>query len=905
MKPDRWRQIEHLYHAALERAPDGRAAFLDAASTGDRELRREVESLLAYDEPAANFITSPPDAVAAEMLAAEPAPAFIGSSIHQYRILSSLGRGGMGEVYLAEDTRLRRKVAVKLLPSEFMADAERVRRFEQEARAASALNHPNILIIHEIGKAPTKEGGAHYIVSEFVAGETLRALIERGRLGIHQATAIAEQAACALSAAHQAGIIHRDIKPENVMLRPDGLVKVLDFGLAKLTEEEQGDKGRGGQGDNPFVPLSPCPPLHLFSSTTPGMVMGTVSYMSPEQARGLRVDHRTDLFSLGVMLHEMVAGRRPFEGETASDVIAAILRAEPPAIGRMRPDVPTELERIVSRMLEKDREARCQSAAELRADLQRVLRRMEAETGETRAVTTGEQAAEETTGKRPVAATGRERRTRRHVWQATVIGLLIVAAIGYVKYFRASPATTSSEFKSLAVLPLENLSGDPAQEYFADGMTDALIGNLAKIGALRVISRTSAMHYKGARKPLPEIARELNVDVVIEGTVLRSGDRVRIHAQLIQAANDRHLWSETYERDLRDALKLQSEVAQTIAREIQTRITPADQARLTGHREGNREAFDAYLQGRYHRNKGSEAALRTAIAHLQRAIRLDPNYALAYAELARCYNTFSTVLISAQPPLELRRLAEEAAAQALALDGSIVEARLALGHVKNYNWDWRGAEREFKQALELSPNNADVHNHYARFLVANGRAREAIAEIEYAQQLDPLSTDIGTYRGYALLCARRYDEAIRQFQSVLVMDPNYQRAYWHLGQAYAANNQFDEAIRTYETLAALAGRTPSMLGFLGQSYGLAGRRTEANQILNELLELSRRRYVTPPAVASVYMGLGDNDRAFAWLEKAYQERSNYLAYLNVFPGVDSLRPDPRFQELVRRIGLTQ
>ena len=483
--------------------------------------------------------------------------------------------------------------------------------------------------------------------------------------------------------------------------------------------------------------------------------------------------------------------------------------------------------------------------------------------------------------------------------------MVLLLGLGWFWFARRAPAVASGPIKSLAVLPLANLSGEATQEYFADGMTDALIGDLAKLGGVQVISRTTAMHYKGTQKTLPQIADELHVEAFVEGTVQRAGEHVRIRVKLINAATDAPLWAESYERDVRDVMMLQSEVAQTIARAIQTRITPAEQTRLADTRPVNREAFDAYLLGRSYREKGSEAELRKAIEQFQCALALDANYAAAYAELARCYTTLSTVVIGAQPPQELRQLAEQAASQALALDGNQVEAQLARGYVKNYNWDWDGAARDFKRALELSPNNADAHYYHARYLTAHGRTGEALAEIDYAQRLDPLSVDIGTYRGYVLLNARRYDEAISQFNHVLVRDPAYQRAYWHLAHAYTANRQFDEAIRTFEKQATLAGRTPSILGFLSECYGLAGRTAEARQTLQELLALSRQRYVTPPAVACAYIGLGDKEQAFVWLEKAYQERSNFMAYLKVFPLVDPLRDDPRFADLVRRIGLAQ
>ncbi len=488
---------------------------------------------------------------------------------------------------------------------------------------------------------------------------------------------------------------------------------------------------------------------------------------------------------------------------------------------------------------------------------------------------------------------------------AAVAALLIVG-LAWILSGRRAPAVEPGQIKSLAVLPLENLSGDPAQEYFADGMTDALIGDLAKIGALRVISRTSTMHYKGTKKSLPQIASELKVDAVVEGTVQRSGNHVRIRAQLIHAATDAHLWAETYERDLRDVLELQGEVTRAIAHEIQTRITPAEQARLARHAAANPKAFDDYLQGRYlYGNKPTKENLEKAIEYFQSAIREDPAYAQAYAGLADCYNLLGSVMHSVLLPREARRRAAEAAGKALQFDSELAEAHVALGYAKNYNWDWAVAEQEFKRAIELNPNYADAHIRYSQCLVSRGRLEEAIAEANRARELDPFSLHTSALRGFVLENARRYPEAIEQLRRVIAMDPNHYSAHWFLGHTYAANRQFDEAIATSEKAVALSDRAPGALGFLGMAYGLAGRKDEANQVLKELLEFNRRRYVTPASVASVYIGLGNKDQAFVWLEKAYRERSNFMAFLKVLPIVDPLRSDPRFDDLLRRIGLAQ
>jgi TolB-like protein/DNA-binding winged helix-turn-helix (wHTH) protein/Flp pilus assembly protein TadD len=501
--------------------------------------------------------------------------------------------------------------------------------------------------------------------------------------------------------------------------------------------------------------------------------------------------------------------------------------------------------------------------------------------------------------------TGSDRRTRPSWLVGLLLALALLAAvtIGYVLLRRETPQPQIA-VSSIAVLPLENLSGDPEQEYFADGMTDALIGDLANLGQLRVISRTSSMQYKGTKKSLPQIAAELKVDAVVEGTVQRSGDRVTIRAQLIHAATDHHLWSATYERDLRDILDLQKEIAQIIALKVQTTTSPLEQAQLTSRRPIQPKAFDDYLQGRYlYWNKRTEENLVKAIEYFQSAINEDSNYARAYVGLADCYNALGAVQFGRLPPMGARRRAEEAALKALELDAELAEAHTALGYARHFNWNWVAAEQEFKRAIELNPNYANAHNFYASYLMSRGRVEESLAASNRARELDPLSLSISANRGFLLENARRYDEAIEQLNRVIAVDPNHYQAYWFLGHTYAANGQIQDAIAASEKAVELSERSPGALGMLGLIYGLAGRKSDATRILNELLKLNETRYVTPAALANTYIGLGDKDRAFLWLERAYEERSNFIAFLKVFPIVDPLRSDPRFDSLLERTGL--
>ena len=879
MKPKRHEKTDkifEIFQAALELDQESRNAFLDRQCDGDAEMRREVESLLAYDERAEQFIGSPVFEEDPELLLGDESNSLsMKESVGPFKIVRRLGSGGMGVVYLAQDSRLGRNVALKLLGRNLIGDSQSRTRFLREARLASALDHPNICTIHEIGEA----AGLLFIAMQYLEGETLKQVVGGRPLAFDNLISISVQVANALAAAHARGIIHRDIKSSNIIITTRGQAKVLDFGLAKPLEKEDSDT----------------------DLTRAGTVLGTPTYMSPEQAQGEPADHRSDIFSFGVVMYEMATGRIPFKAKSQTETLNAVINQPHIPVADLNKDLPPELCIVIDRTLRKQPDDRYQSVDDMKSDLCRV-----AQSVGLPGYSSSDPMMVPYVPVSPYVQRARvkKRITPRGRWQMSAIALLalILVAIIYLKFFRG-PSLSAGEIRSLAVLPLENLSGDPTQEYFADGMTDALIGDLARIRGLQVISRTSAMYYKGAKKSLQEIAGELRVDAVVEGTVQRSGERIVIRAQLIQAATDRHLWAETYERDLRDVLALQSEIAHAIVREIQLKITPAERARLAPNRPVNRKAFDDYLQGRFlYFNRGTEENLHKAISFFQSAVEEDPTYAPAYAAMADCYNFLGSHQIGAVPPTDARRQGEEAARKALEFDSEMAEAHTALGYVNHYNWDWAEAEQEFKRAIELNPNYAYAHVVYSGFLVARGRLEEAVAEANRAQELDPFSLGISSQRGFVLENARRYDEAIEQFRRVIAMDQNNYQAHWYLGHTYAVSGRLDEAIAASEKAASLS-RTPGALGFLGMCYGLAGRTADANKILSELLELNGRRYVSPPSLANVYIGLGDKDKAFLWLEKAYQERSYYMAYLKVFPGHDSLRSDPRFDDLLRRMRL--
>ncbi len=872
MDAKQWGQIKEIYDRALDLSREEREGFLAKACAGDDDLRREVESLLAAHDAAGTFLQAPAVEVAAREIVADevssPVPQLIGRELANYRIVSLLGRGGMGEVYSAQDTRLNRVVALKILPAGMATDQDRMRRFIREAKAASALKHPNVATIYDIGK----HDGTSFIAMEYIEGQTLAAKISGRPLDVGEIVEITIQVADALGEAQSKGVTHRDIKPSNIMLTPRGQVKVLDFGLAKITRPEW----QAVSSD-----------ISTTSRTDTGVVMGTAPYMSPEQALGQEVDHRSDIFSLGVLTYEMTAGCRPFTGANATEIIDRILHGQPEPIVQYNEHAPAELERIVNRCLEKERERRYQSAGELLQDLRKLRREFES-------------------GAVVTVAVSRERERRlRALRRLLAISTLVALVVGliYLLLLRSSPTTISPNIRSVAVLPLENLSGDSSQDYFADGMTDEMIANLGKIGALRVTSRTSVMQYKGVKKPLPEIARALNVEGVIEGSVKRVGQRVRITAQLIEAKADRQLWSESYERDVSDILALQDEIARAIAEAVKVKLAPQERMRLSRVRSVDPEAQDAYFKGRSHASKRNEEGLRTAITYYQEAIAKDKLYPLPHIGLAEAYQALSTFMVGALPQAQSFPKVEAAARGALDLDETLAEGHTFLAVIRLYRWEWREAEQGFKRALGLNPSYAQAHSWYAQYLASQGRLDEARAEAKRAREFDPLSPYIVQNVAHIAYYARQYDEMIEYSRQALKLDPNYLWARWRLGLAYVMQSRFEEAVEECERAATLARRSPPALSYLGYAYGMAGRRGEAQQVLNELVEMSHRTYVSPFSFCLPHVVLGQNDQALEWLEKAVQSHLSGMIFIRVNPELDPIRSDPRFKELVRRMGL--
>lgn len=769
-----------------------------------------------------------------------------------YRLLSRLGAGGMGEVYLAEDTRLGRKVALKILPAEFVADADRVRRFEQEARAVSALNHPNILVIYEIGK----ERGVHFIATEFIEGQTLRQKLDEGKLKISETLDLGTQIAEALQAAHATGIVHRDIKPENIMLRPDGYVKVLDFGLARVSE-------------NLKVNSDPDAPTIEDIETNPGTVMGTAHYMSPEQARGLKVDARSDIFSFGIVLYEMLAGQKPFTGQTMSDVLAAILRAEPKPLAQSVPSLPAELDRCIAKALCKDCNTRYQTISALLSDLKRLRQRLDFED------------------------------------QATVI-LDSSASLTATTRISSAPRKTRlrKTIDSLAVLPLINASRDPNLEYLSDGITESIINTLSQLPKLRVVPRSTVFRYKGKSVDPQEAGTELGVRAVFAGRIVQVRDAIILKAELIDVAHQSQLWGEQYRHKNKDIFALETEISEDISEKLRLRLSGEEKKKLVKRYTENTEAYHLYLKGRYFTNKRTTEWIKKGIEHFQQAIDLDPNYALAYAGLADAYS-FLASSTGGHPPRETYPKAEAAALQALELDDTLGEAHSTLGFCRLlFDWDFAAAEREYKRAIELSPNYANAHDGYSFYLKATGQHEAAIKACERAQSLDPLSMFATLSLGWAYYFARDYDRALMQARKVLDMDANFGFAHWHAGKTYLQKGMFTEAVASLRQALNLIGGTPPFLSFLGHAYARAGKQREARQMLTQLQRLANKQYVSSYFLAIIHLGLGEVDETFAWLEQAYEERSGFLAFIGVEPMLDDLRGDVRFEDLLERVGVS-
>ncbi len=869
MKEQPLPKVDEVFQAALELPPERRAGFLESACLTDDELRAEVESLLSAHEEAGDFIEDSASDVAASLFE-ESRPKQVG----QYKIEKLLGAGGMGEVYLAEDIRLNRKVAIKFLTPESVNNEQAKRRLLREARAAAKLDHPNVCAIYEVGEADRP-----YIVMPYVEGEPLDLKMKHNRLALSAALAVATQVADAISEAHARNIIHRDIKPSNVIINPRGQAKVMDFGLAKMTTGELVESGAETKS----------------LLTTPGLIIGTLPCMSPEQVKGEQLDARSDIFSFGVLVYEMLTGKQPFACDSAAATAAAILTTNPSSLCEILPDAPKELQLIVHKCLEKDRESRYQTMQDVALDLHAVTQSL-----------TSRASAELATGRitsaeirnptqwasrlpRPLVMTG-----------AALVVTLITGALIFIVYFRHAPVRSTSPIKSLAVLPLNNLSGDATQEYFADGMTEAVIAGLGRISALRVISRTSVMQYKASRKTLPEIADELKVDAIVEGSVQRSGDRVRITVQLIRAATDQPFWTQTYDRELRDVLAFQSEVAGAITREIKIKLTPQEQARLSSGRTVNSEAYDYYLRGKSHATILTDSENQTAIEMLERSVALDPSFANAFAELARAYTRRLNSFAPEEKQWEQK--AFSAIEKALSLDPDLAEAHLARGlllwtHANHFPHE--RVIQEYRAALSLNPNLDEAHHQLCVVYLHIGLFDEALQEIQTAVAINPSNTYAQYRVGMVYLYQGRAEEALaifRKYQGAQAAAYSGYQTVW----ALCMLRRRDEAWKAFEESRRqdpedAGGATNSAGAMLAASDG---DRSKAEDLIRTAARGKEKGFIhfhhTAYNIACAYALMNRPQQAVEWLQKAADDGLPcYFLFANDH-NLDNLRKDSRF-----------
>jgi serine/threonine-protein kinase len=804
-----------------------------------------------------------------------------GSIIRHYKISSSIGKGGMGEVYLAEDTKLDRRVALKILPAEFAEDKDRMSRFVREAKSASALNHPNIITIHEIGESE----GTHFIATEFIDGKTLSEYAKSNPLNFKSALEIAIQIGSALDEAHSAGIVHRDIKPDNVMIRENGLAKILDFGIAKLSAPFESDAEAA---------------TAIKSGTSPGMIIGTANYMSPEQAKGQTVDARTDIFSFGVVLYEMLAGHLPFEGESAMEMIGAILKDEPKLLPS---DVPGEITKIINQCLRKDADERYQTIRNVLNDLKDVKQDLEFQDKLERSVVPNRD--ENKTQILPAATLDETNRTTTNQtvashptkkYLAIALAVLLVSAIGFFGYRSFAP---NKQIESIAVMPFVNESGNADVEYLSDGMTETLISSLSQLPKLNVKARSSVFRYKGRETDAQTVGRELNVQAILNGRVVQRGEQLTLYLELVDAQTGNRIWGEQYNRKQTNLVSLQSEIARDVSQKLKTKLSGADEQKLAKNYTENTEAYQLYLQGRFYSNKRTAKDLQKAIDFFNRAIATDPNYALAFAGLAEAYAVLPNYRgASANETLPK---AKAAALKALSLDNDLAEAHTALGLITHlWSYDFAGAEREYKRAIELNPNYASAHQNYGNLVSTLGKHEESLAKFRRALEIDPFSLVINRAYGERFALARRYDEAIAQLKKTLELDAGFLSARYSLAAAYQMNGNYAECVEELAKSQELMGE-PQAAASVRESYAKNGWQGFLRMITEERLQFN-----SPWDNLTVFhAALGEKDKAFNELNKAYENRETFMVLLKVDPRLDPLRDDPRFQELLRKVGFPQ
>jgi len=861
MTPERWKQIDQIFEAALELAVDKRSAFLEEACAGDDELRKEVETLLSSEHQAGSSIDGSPKLIAANLIAQSKGKLSGALLAGRYQIISSLGAGGMGEVYREKDLRLDRDVAIKVLPESLAANPDALSRFEREAKAVAALSHPNILSIHDFAS----DNGVSFAVMELLEGETLRQHINASPFSWRKAVEIAVPIAEGLAAAHSRGVIHRDLKPENIFLTKDGQIKILDFGLAqwKRTTLEQ--------------ELSTAKTESQLTQS--GMVMGTVPYMSPEQVRGIPVDARSDIFSFGSVLYEILSGTRAFSGNTAADTLAAILKEPPKDRDALRKKIPEGLDRTITHCLEKNPEQRFQTAQDLAFDLKAIL-----------------------SGSSTIV---QERPKTRNVWIALmIVALMILGGIIFYKLNQLKPIKAGKEIQSLAILPFTNVGGDSEREYLSEGITESIINSLSQLPGLRVIARGTVFTYSGKDVDPRKVGRDLNVETVVTGRVFQQGDTLVVNADLVKVDDGTSLWGQKYNRKVNDAIEVQEAIANEIAQTLRSKLTGEQKKIISKRYTENPEAYQLYLRGMHHWWKSTEEDNEKARDYFQQAIELDPAYALAYAGLGDYYLEAASDYL---PPRDAWPKAEAAFHKALEIDDSLAIAYRGLAkYSESYLWNWPEAERQFKRAFELDPKNPLIHFAYAWFLLTINKVDQAIAEMQVASKQDPLSRNFSLQVGQMMYIKGRYQDAIKQLKNTIELDPDYEVTHLSLADVYEQIGNYDEAILESQKAYQLMGDDETA-ELYGKAKGEAGyhdlRERIERRSLENLKEYAKTAYVSPLVFAGTYAHLGDKDEAFQWLEKAYEDRSVLLVQLKVSRDWDNIRSDPRFTDLVNRIGL--
>jgi eukaryotic-like serine/threonine-protein kinase len=801
-----------------------------------------------------------------------------GRTISHYRVLEKLGGGGMGIVYKAEDIRLGRHVCLKFLSEKLSKDHPAVERFQREARAASSLNHPHICTIYDVDEYE----GQSFIVMEFLEGQTLKHRIAGRPLDIERVPEYGHQMADALEAAHAKAIIHRDIKPANIFLTERGQIKLLDFGLAKLMPERKGVASLSHAG-TAFT--NTTEDAHLTST---GVSMGTVAYMSPEQVRGQELDERTDLFSLGLVLYEMATGRQAFVGHTSGVVFEAILNRAPVPAARLNPDISPQLEQIINKALEKDRALRYRTAADLSADLQRLKR----DTDSARAFQVTLGASSEQPAKQ---------RWIHFVWAGALALVLLLFGlnIGGLRD-RVFHGSSQGRIDSIAVLPFANVSNDPKTEYLSDGITESLINSLSQLPNLSVMSRNTVFRYKGQTTDPQKLGHDMGVKAILTGRLIQTGDDLMISVSLEDVPGSRQIWGEQYNRKLSSLVSVQQEIAADIYGRLRPKLEGEERKLLAKRPTEDVEAYQLYLQGLFYWNKWTEADLRKAADYFNQAVQKDPRYALSYAGLADTYSLLGDYYL---PPSEAWPKAKAAAMQALEIDGTLPEAHTSLALVKeHFEWDWSGADSEFRRAIELNPNSATAHQWYGDYLANMGRPEDGLRETRRAQELDPLSLMINTTLGWQLYLARRTDQAIEQLRKVLDIDAKFTPARRMLEEVYAQSGRQKEAVAERAKILSLSG-SPEFAASIEEDFSKSGYKGVLQSWLDGLTEISKHGYVSAYSIAEGYMRLGQKDRAFEWLEKAYEDHDSGLVSIAVEPVFDPIRSDPRFKDIVRRMKL--